>query len=78
MRSKSPLHDNVSEDTSYDFYNFNIDDYYDDINSYHDSPIRPKCAEKTIQAAGNPLDHRKTRSQFHNAFSACELNLVDS
>ena len=49
------------------------------MNSYHGSPIRPKWAEKTFEAArnlaSNPLDPRNTRSQFHNAFSACEVNI---
>ena len=48
------------------------------MHSYHESLIWTKWAEKTIEAAGNlggnPLDPRNTRSQFHNAFSACELN----
>ena len=49
------------------------------INSYHESPIRIKWVEKTIQAtddlAGDPLDSRKTRYQFHNDFSTFELNI---
>ena len=51
------------------------------MNSCHDSPIHPKWDEKTIEAVGDlvgdPLDSRKTRSQFHNAYSTCELNLAD-
>ena len=51
------------------------------MHSDHESPIRPKWVEKTIETAGDllgdPLDSRKTRSQFHNAYSTCELNLVD-
>ena len=47
----------------------------------HDSPLRPKWGEKTIQAvgdlAGNPLDPRKTRSQFHNDSYASEISLSD-
>ena len=77
-----PLHDEVSDGFSYDFYDFYVvvdDD--DDMHSYHDSPVWPKWDEKTIQAAddlvGDPLDSRKTRSQFHNALSTCELNLSD-
>ena len=50
-----------------------------DMNSDHKSPIHPKWDEKTIEAvgdlAGDPLDSRKTRSQFHNALSTCELNI---
>ena len=42
-------------------------------NNY--SPTRPKWAKKTIQAAddlaGDPLDTRKTRFQFHNVFYTC-------
>ena len=49
------------------------------MNSDNDSPIRPKWAEKTIQAVGDlvgdPLDSRKTISQFHNAFSTCDSNI---
>ena len=45
--------------------------------SEHDSPTWPKWAEKTIEAtedlAGNPLDPRKTRSQFHTASFASEV-----
>ena len=45
--------------------------------SEHNSPTRPKWPEKTIEAAGdlacNPLDPRKTRSQFHNASFASEV-----
>ena len=48
------------------------DDYED-----HSSPIQIKWFDKTIEAAGdlarNPLDPRKTRSQFHTAFSASEV-----
>ena len=51
------------------------------MHSYHDSPIWPKWAKKTIQVAGDlagdPLDSRKTRSKFHNDFFACELNIVE-
>ena len=47
----------------------------------HESPLRPKWAEKTIQAigdlAGNPLDPRKTRSQFHNASYESEIGLLE-
>ena len=51
------------------------------MNSYHDSTIHPKWVEKTSEEvgdlAGDPLDSRKTRSQFHNAYSTCELNISD-
>ena len=53
----------------------------DEINADHNSPIRPKWDEKTIQAAGDlagdRLDSRQTRSQFHNDFSTCELNISE-
>ena len=79
--SHSPLHDDVSDDYFFDFSDSDIDDDVDDMHSDHDSPIRPKWAEKTIQVAGDlvgdPLDSRKTRSEFHNAFSTCELNLSE-
>ena len=62
------------------FYS-DIDDYYDDMYSYHDTPIRPKWDEKTIQVArdlaGDPLYSRKTISQFQNAFSTYDLNLLE-
>ena len=52
------------------------------MHSYHESPIRPKWDKKTIEAAGNlagnPLDPKKTRSQFKNHLSSCELNISDS
>ena len=51
------------------------------MDTYHDSPIMPNWAEKTIQAAGDlvgdPLDSRKIRSQFHNALTTCELNISE-
>ena len=47
----------------------------------HESPSIPKWDEKTIQVvgdlAGNPLDPRKTRSQFHNASYAREIDLSE-
>ena len=46
------------------------------------SPIRPNWVDKTIQAVGDlvgdPLDSRKTISQFHTTSFACEVNLVDN
>ena len=46
---------------------------------HHDSPIITTRDEKTIQVVGDligdPLDSRKTRSQFHNSFSTCDLNI---
>ena len=65
--SHPPLHDDVSDDYFFVFYDSDI---YD-TNLYHESPIIPKCDEKTIQAIGDlvggPLDSRKTISQFNNA-----------
>ena len=64
--SHPPLHDDVSDNYSYYFYDYYIydDDY--EINLYHDSPISPKWADKTIQVVGDlvgdPLDSRNTRS----------------
>ena len=79
--SYPPLHDDVSDDTSSDFYDYDIDDDYDDMHSNHDSPIGSKWDEKTIQAVGDlvgdPLDSRNTRSQFHIAFSTCELSISE-
>ena len=60
----SPKHqDDVSDYSIYNISNSEMVEYY---FSEHDSPSRPKWAEKTIEAAqdlaGNPLDPRKTRS----------------
>ena len=65
--SHSPLHDDVSDDYSSNFSDSDVDDDGDDdMHSYHDSPISPKCTEKTIRGScdlgGDPLDSRKTRS----------------
>ena len=77
--SHPPLHDHVCDESLSDFYDYYVYDYYYYMISYHDSPIRPKWVDKTIQAAGDlvgdPLDSKKTRSQFHNAFSTCKLNI---
>ena len=77
--SHPPLNDDVSDDYSYDFSDSDIEDDFYHMHTYYDSPIRPKWVENTIQVAsdlvGDPLDSRKTRSQFHNAFSICELNI---
>ena len=65
--SNPPFHDDVSDDYYSYFYDYYIYYYYYyDMHSYHDSPIHPRWAEKTIQSAsdlvGDPLDSRKTRS----------------
>ena len=48
----------------------------------HESPSRPKWENKTIQVvgdlAGNPLDLRKKRSQFHNDSYASEYFLAEN
>ena len=53
----------------------------EDDFSEHESPSTPKWEEKTIEAtgdlAGNPLDPRKTRSQFQSAYFANELILSE-
>ena len=52
---------------------------YNDMNAYHDSTTSKNWHDKTIQVvndlAGDPLDTRKTRSQFHNVFSNGNLNI---
>ena len=76
----SPQHqDDVSDDSPSDISD---DDMYEYDVSIHDSPSRPKWVEKTIQAvgdsAGDHLDPRKTRSQFHNASFASEVDLAEN
>ena len=79
--SHPPLHDNVSDDYSSYFYDSDIYDHDYDMHSDHDSPIHSKLDEKTIEVVGDlvgdPCDSRKTRSQFHNAFSTWELNILE-
>ena len=47
----------------------------------HESPTHPRWAEKTIEADGdsarNPLDPRKTISQFHTAYFSSDVYLDD-
>ena len=78
--SHPPLNDDVSDDSFSNFPDFDTKYYFYDMNTYHESPIIPKWVEKTTQAAGDlvgdPIDSRKTRSEFHNAFSTCELNIL--
>ena len=77
--SHPPLNDDVSDNYLSYFYDSYMEYEYYDMNSYHDSPIRPKWDDKTIQTAGDlvvyPLDFGKTRSQFHNDFSTYKLNI---
>ena len=46
--SHPPLHDDVSDESFFDFYDFDIDDYVDEMHSDHESPIQPKWYEKTV------------------------------
>ena len=66
--------DDVSDEYFSDIFHSDMDE--DDV-SEHESPTRPKWEEKTIEVPGvlacNPLDPRKTRSQFHTAFSTSEV-----
>ena len=77
--SHPPLNDYVSDDSLSDFSDSDIEYDFYDMHIDHDSPIRIKWAEKTIQAVGDlardPLDSRKTRSQFHNALSTFDTNI---
>ena len=79
--SNPPLHDDVSDDYSSYFSYIDINYDYYDIHSYDYFPVWPNWVEKTIQATGDlardPLDSRKTTSQFHNALSTCELNISE-
>ena len=73
-------HDYVSNDSRSDFFDIS-DNHMDEYDIYvHESPSRPKWAEKTIQVVGdlvdNPLDPTKARSQFHNASYASEFLLL--
>ena len=74
--SHPPLQYDVSYDFIYDIFYIAEDD-----DSYHVSPICPKWDGKTIETvwdlAINPLYPRKTISQFHTTFSACEVNLSE-
>ena len=80
--SHPPLNDDVSDVSISDFSESDMEYEDDDMPVDHDSPIRPKWVEKTIQVVGvlvgDPLDSRKTRSQFHNAFSTCDSNIPES
>ena len=62
------------------FSDSNMEDEYNYMHADLDSPAMPKWDEKTIQEAGDligyPLDSTKIRSQFHNSFSTCELNIL--
>ena len=73
-------HDDVSNDSSSDFPDISVNDMDEDEISVHDSPSSPKWDEKIIQATreleGNPLELRKTRSQFHNASYASEIAIA--
>ena len=79
--SHPPLNDDVSDEYISDFYDYDMEHEYYDMNSYHDSPIRPNFSEKTIQVVGDlvgdPLDSRKTISQFHNDLCTCDSNILE-
>ena len=77
--SHPPLNNDVSHVYLSDFSDFDMEDEYDNMHSDHDSPTRPKWAERIIQVDGDlardPLDTRKARLQFHDAFSTCDSNI---
>ena len=78
--SHPPLNDDVSDvSIFFIFYDYDMEDEYNDMHADHDSPTRPKWFEKNIQEtgdlAGHPLNTRNTRSQFHNSFSTCDSNI---
>ena len=66
--SHPPLNDGVINVYISDFYDYDMEDEYDEMNSDHDSPTSPKWAEKTIQVVGDlvgdPLDFRETISSM--------------
>ena len=78
--SNPPLQDDVSDDSLSDISDISDSYISEDDYSDHGWPICSKWFVKTIEAArdlaGNPLDPRKTRSQFHTAFFACEVNIA--
>ena len=79
----SPQHqDGASDDSIFDISDIYDSEMDEDDFSEHDAASRPKCADKTIEAvgdlAGNPLDPRKIRSQFHNAYFASEVSLDEN
>ena len=73
-------HDEVSNDSSSNFYDISDNDIDDDDIFVYELPSRPKWDDKIIQAAGelagNSLEARKTSSQFHNASFASEIALA--
>ena len=75
----SPQHqDDVSDDSISDISDSDMDEYHFSKNY---SPSSPKWENKSIEAvgdlAGNPLDPRKTRSQFHTASFASEVYIAE-
>ena len=74
-------HDEVSNNARSIFSDNSDNDMAEYEISVHESPSRPKWAEKIIQAVGesvgNPLEPRKTRSQFHNASHASEIYFAE-
>ena len=80
--SHTPINDYVSDDYFSEFYDSNMEYEYYYMKLDHDAHIIKKWDDKTRQAAGDlagdPLDSRNTRSQFHNALLFCELNNSNS
>ena len=75
-------HDDVSDDSNSDFSDISDNEMVEYYFYLHDSLSIPKWEDKTIQVvgdlAGNPLDPRKIRSQFHNAYFASEVYLAEN
>ena len=51
--SHPPLNDDVSDVSLYDFSDYDMEYYDNDMHAYHDSPTRKKWSEKTIQVPGD-------------------------
>ena len=79
--SHPPLNDDVSDDYLSILAESDMEYEYYDMHAYHDSYIMPKWHDKTIQVvgdlAGDPLDTRKTRYEFHSEFSTCDSNIIE-
>ena len=77
--SSPPQQDDASDEYFSDISDSDINEEDDDDDNGF--PIHPKWSEKTMEVArdlaGNTLDPRKTRSQFHTAFSASEVFLAE-
>ena len=80
--SSPQYQDDVSDDSIYDIYDIH-DSYMSEYDvSEHESPSIPKWEKKTIEIsrdlASNPLDPKKTRSQFQSAYFENELSLDEN